>query len=186
MPILNIASYKFITLNDIALLRETLLSFCTAHQLKGTILLSAEGINLNLAGTQENIHLFIHQLHQDTRFADMRFRETWSESQPFKRMKVKLKKEIITLRQEAVQAVAQRAPSISPSELKTWLDEQREMILLDTRNDYEIEMGTFSGAVNLALQDFCQFGDASRQLEKNKPIVMFCTGGIRCEKAALH
>lgn len=184
MTILNIAGYKFIPLTELAVLREQLLPACL--ELKGTILLSPEGINLSLAGTQESILALQTFLKSDERFADLCFHETYSTYQPFKRLKIKLKKEIITLRQPEADPTTTRAPSLAPQDLKQWLDEQRDITLLDTRNDYEIALGTFTGAVNLHLDDFSALPDSLENIERDKPVVMFCTGGIRCEKAALY
>jgi|SRR5579885_881180 UPF0176 protein len=186
MHILNIAGYRFVSLDNIEILRETLLEQCKKHALKGTILLSREGINISLAGTTENIHSIIQILNHDERLADIRFHMTHSAFQPFKRLKVKLKKEIITMRKPQANPIELRAPSISPEAFKQWLDEKKDITILDTRNDYEVRFGTFAGAVNLKIDDFVQFPSASTAIGKNKPIVMFCTGGIRCEKAALY
>lgn len=186
MQILNIAGYKFIALSDLPQLQNELYELCHRHELKGTILLSREGININLAGTEANLGIFQEILQTRKDFTNMVFHQTYSATIPFKRLKIKLKKEIITLRKPEINATEKRAPSLPPEILKQWLDEQRDLTLLDTRNDYEIQFGTFSGAVNLNLTDFSQFPAAIQSLEKNKPIVMFCTGGIRCEKAALY
>lgn len=187
MQILNIAGYKFIEMNDLDALRMTLLSQCEGFKLKGTILLSPEGINISLAGARPDISAFKSILASDERFADMRFHHTYSSQQPFQFLKVKLKNEIITLRQGDVAPLRDnRAPDISPAELKKWLDEKRDITLLDTRNDYEYRFGTFSGAINLHLHNFGELPEAVRDLDKQKPVVMFCTGGIRCEKAAIY
>lgn len=182
----NIAGYKFVTLTDLPELKGIFLEKCIFWSLKGTILLSAEGINVSLSGSHEMISQFKAYLRQDNRFADMTFRESISSEQPFKRMKVKLKKEIITMRQPDVKPEESRAPSITPKELKNWLDEGRDIRILDTRNDYEVQFGTFHRAINLRLKDFSEFPEKSKSLEKDKPIIMFCTGGIRCEKAAIQ
>ncbi len=186
MKISLIAGYKFIELHDLTAWRDYFLEVCHAHFLKGTILLSHEGINLNIAGFEQEINAFKKILDEQTLFANIAFHETFSSTLPFKRLKIKIKKEIITFRQTAVDVGHQRAPSLSPEQFKQWLDEKRDITILDTRNDYEVELGTFKGAVNLHLQDFTSFSVASAQLPHNKPIVMFCTGGIRCEKAALY
>lgn len=187
MHIQNIAGYKFIALAELSDLRSGLLAKCESLDLKGTILLSAEGVNLNLAGTSDKIAAFKQFLQQDTRFSDMTYRESVSQAQPFKHVKVKIKKEIITMRRDDVRPEAARAPSITPAELKQWLDENRDVTILDTRNDYEVRFGTFENAVNLQIKDFCEFPEAAEKIvERDKPIVMFCTGGIRCEKAAVH
>ncbi len=186
MAITNIASYKFIQLTDLAALRYELLADCMACNLKGTILLSQEGINLNLAGVTAEVDAFKKILLLRTEFADLTFRESISASQPFKWMKVKIRKEIITMRRPEVRPATQRAASISPSTLKQWLDEKRDITLLDTRNDYEVRFGTFTNAQHFQLRDFSNFPSAAAALAAQAPIVMFCTGGIRCEKAALH
>lgn len=185
MQILNIASYKFIALTDLSERCSTFLEKATLLGLKGTILLSAEGININLAGLPEDIAEFIRFLHSDTLFSDMTFRESYSDFQPFKHMRVKIKQEIITLRQPDIHPENQTAPDISPEEFKKWLDEKRDMTILDTRNDYEVRFGTFENAQQLHLDDFGGFPAAIDQVSREKPVVMFCTGGIRCEKAAL-
>lgn len=186
MPILNIAGYKFVPLANIADLRLELLDFCKSLFLKGTILLSEEGININLAGTSENITLFKNHLNRYPELQHLTFRESYSTFQPFDRIKVRIKKEIITLRRPEVRPDCEQAPAISPQKLKQWLDEKRDILLLDTRNDYEIRFGSFQNAVTLPIKDFKKFPDAIENIPNKKTIVMFCTGGIRCEKAALH
>lgn len=186
MQILHIAGYKFISIRDKEALRKILLDLSTDLGLKGTILLSEEGINISLSGTSETISSFLVSLKADPRFSDMTFHETYTDTHPFQYLKVKLKNEIITLRKPEVDAVAKRAPSISPTVFKQWLDEKRDITLLDTRNDYEVRFGTFTNAVNLQLADFGELPAAIDTLNHDKPIVMFCTGGIRCEKAALY
>jgi UPF0176 protein len=186
MKILNLAGYKFIPLHDLATLQDHLLHQCRTLGVKGTILLSTEGININLAGTISDMAAFKTELKSDTRFADMSFHETYSATLPFKTLKVKLKKEIITLRKPEATPIETRAPSITPELLKEWLDEKRDITLLDTRNDYEVRFGTFTGATHLNLKDFGELPNALQNIPKTKPIVMFCTGGIRCEKAALY
>lgn len=187
MQTLNIAGYKFIELKDLEILRADLQAQCEALALKGTILLSPEGINISLSGARQAIVNFKSTLASDERFADMRFHHTYSSSQPFQAFKVKLKQEIITMRQGDVAPLQHhRAPDISPIELKKWLDEKRDITLLDTRNDYEYRFGTFTGAMNLHIHHFGELPEAVRDLDKQKPLVMFCTGGIRCEKAAIY
>jgi UPF0176 protein len=186
MQITNIAGYKFLSLSELAALQAGWLSQCESLHLKGTILLSEEGVNVTLAGMDDEITSFKSFLKRDARFADMTFRESVSAYQPFKHLKIKLKKEIITMRRPEVSPELQRAPSISPEEFKQWMDENRDITILDTRNDYEVRFGTFRGAVHFQLENFCGFPEASSQLDPQKPVVMFCTGGVRCEKAGLH
>lgn len=185
MQINNIASYKFVALAQLSELRKTLYDQCVTLGLKGTILLSVEGINLSIAGQMDGIAAFKHYLQQDDRFAGMTYRESASNYLPFERLKVKIKKEIITMRSNDIHPEITRAPAISPQEFKKWQEECRDMVILDTRNDYEVQLGTFNNAVNLHLNEFSEFPQAAECLPKEKPIVMFCTGGIRCEKAAL-
>jgi UPF0176 protein len=191
MNILNTAAYRFVHLekNELSLLQNKLRTLCIAQQLKGTILLSREGINLFLAGLPENIAFFKNYLQQDERFKDLIFKDSESDKIPFKRLFVKIKNEIITSGVAELDLLKeQRAPSIAPEELCTALDNEEEIILLDTRNDCEIEMGTFKNAKKLNISHFRQFENAVQQLDpalKEKTIVTFCTGGIRCEKAAL-
>jgi UPF0176 protein len=186
MQILNIAGYKFIALANLEALRERLWEQCMTLNLKGTILLSPEGINISLAGEANLIIAFIHFINASDSFNDLTFRESFSEIIPFKRLKIKIKQEIITFKQSHITPQAKRAPAISPSEMKQWLDEHRDMTILDTRNDYEVQFGTFKNAMHLAIEDFCDLAKESPKIPRNKPIVMFCTGGIRCEKAALY
>lgn len=186
MNILNIAGYRFVQLVDLVGLRYHFLSICDSFALKGTILLSTEGINISLAGEEANILSFKTCLTQDARFQAMRFHESYSTHVPFQRLKVKLKKEIITFRQNTSINESLRAPSITPVTLKKWLDEQKEITLLDTRNNYEVELGTFKNAINPNIEHFTELTERITSLDQKKPVVMFCTGGIRCEKAAQY
>lgn len=181
-----ISGYKFIQLDDLEKLQQTFLTTCAELILKGTILLSNEGININVCGSKSSIDSFKKYLKTDARFLDLPLLDTDSSSQVFQRLKVKIKNEIITFRNPNTNPSHHQAKQISPTTLKTWLDEKRDFILLDTRNQYEIEYGTFLNAINLNLKHFTDFPEAIHHLVKDKPVVMFCTGGIRCEKAALH
>lgn len=182
--ITHIAGYKFITLDNLPTWKSTFLAQC--ELLRGTILLSPEGININVAGLTSDIDAFRKMLYSFAEFEDMTFHETPSEKMPYQRMKIKLKKEIIAFRKPNIDPEKNRAPHISPQELKKWLDENRDFTLLDTRNDYEIEHGTFSKAIHLNIADFSEFSEASKQLDPTKTIVMYCTGGVRCEKAGIY
>ncbi len=191
--VLNISSYKFINLPDAAQLRETLLARTQALQLKGTILLAEEGINLFLAGPANDVRTFVSQLQQDIRFADLAPKESWSDAQPFKKMLVKVKGEIIRMNYPTIKPVDGRAPSVAPATVKRWLDQGcddngRPVVTLDTRNDFEVDAGTFDNAIDWRITKFTEFPDALRaHLDdlKDKTVVSFCTGGIRCEKAAI-
>ncbi len=186
MQIINMPAISSSPLDDLSVLRTTFMTICTELGLKGTILLSAEGINLTLAGVADSIRALQRFLEDDERFASMTFRESLSTFQPFRFMRVKVKKEIITLRQPDVRPELMRAPSVSPQALKQWLDEKRDITVLDTRNDYEVRFGTFDQAQHFGLKDFSEFPRVAQEVTKDKPVVMFCTGGIRCEKTALQ
>ncbi|MDX2218361.1 MAG: sulfurtransferase [Burkholderiales bacterium] len=191
-PVLNIAAYKFVTLTDLQDLRTALRALCEAHALKGTILLATEGINLFMAGGEAAVRAFLVDLRARAPFADLTVKESWSDTQPFGKLLVKLKKEIIPLGRPDIDPARDPAPRLSPADLKRWLDqgrddEGREVVMLDTRNTYEVERGTFVGAVDMQLDIFRNFGarlPAVADALKDKTIVSFCTGGIRCEKAA--
>jgi UPF0176 protein len=187
MQFINLAGYKFVSLDGLDDLKALLDRRCRELELKGTILLSFEGINVFLAGSDEATKSFQASNHADPRLADLRFKRSMSAYQPFDRMLVKIKKEIITLGMPGVDPAKERAPAIAPAELKRWLDEGRDIVLLDTRNAFEVDAGTFDKAMDLRLNSFGQFAQAVDRLDpslKDKAVVTFCTGGIRCEKAA--
>ena len=194
MSTVNISAYKFINLDDLPTLRERMLERCTALALKGTVLLAPEGINLFLAGTRRTIDAFMTWLHGDRRFADIAPKESLSDAPPFGRMRVKLKKEIITMRRPTIRPEGGRAPALDAPTLQRWLaqghdDDGRELLMLDTRNNYETAVGAFDGAVDYRLASFADFPAAiGTDLARyhDKTVVSYCTGGIRCEKAALH
>lgn len=194
MQIVNISAYKFITLDDTVELRPRMHAQCEQRALKGTILLAPEGINMFLAGPREAIDGFMAWLKQDARFADIEPKESPSDSQPFKRMLVRLKKEIITMRMPLIRPEEGRAPSVAPVTLKRWLDQGhddtgREVLLLDTRNAFEVDVGTFEQARDYRIAKFTEFPEqvaTHRDEFEGKTVVSFCTGGIRCEKAAIH
>lgn len=184
--IVNIAAYRFVALDRLAERRARLKADCEHGQLKGTILLSPEGINLFLAGTREAIDAFLVQLQQDKVFDGLTVKKSLSDVQPFARLKVKLKQEIIPFGIDGIDPETMTSPAVLPQTLRQWLDEGREITLLDVRNDYEIEHGTFVAARTLSLDHFRHLPAAVDQLSddlKQRPVVMFCTGGIRCEKA---
>lgn len=182
----NIAAYHFVRLEELKILRSRLLALCREENLKGTILLSGEGINLFVAGGGEGIENLLAELRSIAGLEDLAVKESESDHQPFTRMLVRIKKEIIAFGVEGIDPGRHTAPKVSATTLKQWLDEGRPLTLLDTRNDYEIKLGTFTGAKSLGLDHFRQFPQAAKQLPedlKTSPVVMFCTGGIRCEKA---
>lgn len=185
--ITNIAAYKFAPLANLAELRVELRELAKAQQLRGTILISPEGINLFVAGSRDGIDVLLQRVRAIPGLADLPVKESESDEQPFSRMLVKIKREIIAFGVEGIEPAHYTSPRVSPAELKRWLDEERGVTLLDTRNDYEIAAGTFENAITLPLDDFRNFPEAVAELPddlKERPIVTFCTGGIRCEKAA--
>ena len=188
---LNIAGYKFIILDvaELKMLRENLLSQANQFNIKGTILLSEEGINAFVAGEVENILQFKAYLLSLPKLADIIFKESFSEEIPFSRMLVRIKKEIITMGHVEIRPEKEPMPVVDPATLKRWYDEKRDFVILDTRNDYEVALGAFDNAIDLNIENFREFPDAVALLPKelkNKPVVTYCTGGIRCEKAALY
>ncbi len=171
-----------------------LLERASALGLRGTILLASEGINLFLAGAPAALREFLRTLREDARFAAIKAKESWSDSQPFRRLLVKVKREIIRMNQPAVQPSEGRAAALDPVILARWLgqgrdDEGREVVMLDTRNAFEVEHGRFEGALDWRLSRFSDFPLAFRQHRDElagKAVVSYCTGGIRCEKAAIY
>jgi UPF0176 protein len=182
----NISTYRFAELTGLKDLREELIGDCKAWNLKGTILLSTEGINLFVAGEAASIDLLLGKLRKIPGLEGLEPKVSISERQPFNRMLVRIKREIISFGVESIRPADYTSPKIAATELKKWLDEGRPVTLLDTRNDYEVSLGTFKGALIPHINTFREFPEAVRKLPeelKDKPVVMFCTGGIRCEKA---
>ncbi len=185
--ITNISCYKFAPMADLKPLREELATLCKNWDLKGTILLSTEGINLFVAGPREKIDALVDRLHAIPGLEDLTPKISISDDQPFNRMLVKIKKEIIAFGVEGIDPARRPAPRMTARELKQWLDEGRPVTLLDTRNDYEVKLGTFKHALPIGINQFRDFPAAVARLPeelKEQPVVTFCTGGIRCEKAA--
>jgi UPF0176 protein len=193
-PILNIAAYQFVRLEALEDLRVQMLDALNSHQLKGTILLAGEGINLFLAGQALQTREFLVWLRADQRFSAIEVKESWSDEQPFNKALVKVKNEIIRMNHPAIQPETGRAHFISPSKLAEWLDRGtddlgRPVVMIDTRNQFEVEYGTFENAVHFNIQKFSEFPEAiqAHQAElADKTLVSFCTGGIRCEKSGLY
>ena len=185
--ILNIATYRFVAIADSAKLKAQWLPRLQVLGLKGTILLAPEGINMFLAGAETEVHAFLAMVSDDARFADLDVKKSWSDSVPFARLKIKLKREIVSFRQTGVDPIHAPAPFMQAEELKRRLDAGEDIVLLDTRNDVEVAKGTFDRALFWGNRNFTEFADAARahigEL-KDKTVVSFCTGGIRCEKAA--
>lgn len=192
-PVSNIAAYLFVTIDDIEPLRQQWQQRCDALSLKGTILIAPEGINLFLAGDPQAIEGFLTEVRAQPRFASLQVKYSQSESQPFRRMSVKQKKEIITMKRPLIRPEEGRAPSVDAATLARWLDagrddENRPVVLMDTRNAFEVDYGTFRNALDYRIGKFSDFPaevePRSREFD-GKTVVTFCTGGIRCEKAAI-
>jgi UPF0176 protein len=184
--IINISGYKFFRLVNPGALRPRLRNACLRLGLKGTILVSPEGISVFLAGLPAAMGEFISFLKSDERFADMDFKESFSAKQPFNRLLVRLKKEIIAF-DFPFDPSQHKGRYLDPKVLKQWLDDKRDIVLLDTRNDYEVEIGSFTQAIKPPMKSFKDFRQVVQSLDpalKEKPIITFCTGGVRCEKAA--
>lgn len=185
--VVNIAGYRFTDLPDRDALVPVLQSVCDDAGLKGTVLVAEEGINFFLAGSQTSLDLFINHLEQDARLRDIPLKISYTTYQPFNRMNVRRKKEIISVGIDHIRPHEFTGESISPADLKRKLSSTHPPHVLDTRNDYELRIGTFENAVDLEIASFRDFPKAIRSLPermKQEEIVMFCTGGIRCEKAS--
>ncbi|WP_307215540.1 sulfurtransferase [Microbacterium sp. SORGH_AS_0888] len=193
-PVLNVSAYLFTRIDEPHELRPVLRERAQLAGLLGTILLAEEGINLFLAGDASAVRGFLDTLRDDERFAALTAKESWSEVVPFGRLIVKVKREIIRMDRPEVRPQDGRAPAVSPATLRRWLDrgrddEDREIVLVDTRNAFEVDYGTFAGAKDWRIERFTQFPEAAlvhRDDLAGKTVVSFCTGGIRCEKAALY
>jgi len=191
--ILNAAAYQFTPIADPPVLAEQLHAWTEEACLRGSALVAPEGINLFLAGHEAGVRDVFTRLHADARFAGMRVKYSHSKSQPFARLKVKVKPEIISFRREDASPLARRAATVSPAVLSQWLaqghdDAGKRVVMLDTRNQQEVEYGTFSGALSLPIDKFTDLPGAlepHRESLADATVVSFCTGGIRCEKAAL-
>ena len=186
MPVVNIAAYHFVTLDELPRRREELRELCERLELMGTILLSDEGINIFVAGGRSGVDELLAFVRADPLLAELAVKESFSDRQPFRRMLVKIKEEIIAFGVDGVDPRQRTSAKLSAQELKKWLDEGRPVTLLDTRNDYEVEVGTFRNALPIGVDEFRDFPEAVSRLDedlKQQPVVMFCTGGIRCEKA---
>jgi UPF0176 protein len=193
-PYVNIAAYKFITLDNLEDLRPQYQAECARLSLKGTILLTPEGINMFLSGLRADIDQYLAWVRSDARLADLEVKESLSSEQSHKRMLVKIKKEIITMRMPLIKPEEGRAPFVEAHTLKRWLDQGHDdagkpVVMVDTRNDFEVDVGTFTDTVDYRIKKFTEFPEviaAHKADFEGKTVVTFCTGGIRCEKAAIH
>jgi UPF0176 protein len=185
-PIVNMAFYRFVELDGLDALREEIQESALAHGLRGTVLLAEEGINGMLAGLPRAVDQFAEWLSAKPPFEGIEFKRSRSKDVPFGKLVVKIKPEIVTMRVDGVDAVSRTAPHLPPEQFREWLRANEDMVVIDTRNDYEYQLGTFRGAVNPDTEAFNEFPDYVRRRRdelEDKKVVMFCTGGIRCEKA---
>ncbi len=191
--VLNISAYKFVALADTARWCERIRAQAQGAALKGTVLLADEGINLFLAGADHAVRGFVTWLVGHEEFADLTVKASWSAGVPFGRLRVKVKPEIIRMNHPTIRPQAGRAPVVDAKTLARWLDagaddRGRELALLDTRNAFEVDLGRFRGAHDWRISKFSEFAQAlpaHRAELAGKTVVTYCTGGIRCEKAAL-
>jgi UPF0176 protein len=182
------ALYKFVTLEDFAGLRQPLLAAMKAHGVKGTLLLAEEGINGTISGGRDAIDGFLDELKSDARFADIDHKESFCDEEPFYRSKVKLKKEIVTIGVDGVDPNRQAGTYVNPADWNALISDP-DVLLIDTRNDYEVALGTFAGAADPKTSSFGEFPKfVSNNLDpaRHRKVAMFCTGGIRCEKASSY
>ncbi|KTC66102.1 rhodanese domain protein (plasmid) [Legionella adelaidensis] len=182
------AFYKFIPLDDYESLKNPLLAVMKENRILGTVLLAHEGINGSIAATPEDIIAFYNHLHADPRFSDLVFKETYDDMMPFEKAKVKFRKEIVTLGVPDVNPLKSCGIYVSPEEWNTLINDP-DVVVVDTRNDYEVELGTFKNAIDPKTENFRDFPEYVKNNlmdKKDKKIAMFCTGGIRCEKSTSY
>lgn len=180
--------YKFFPFEDYAEHRENLLNKMLELQIRGTILLASEGINGGFAGSREAMDAFYQYMRQDARLSDLRFKETVDAANPFDKVKVKLRKEIVTMGVRGVDPLKATGEYLEPDAWHEFIQDP-DVLVIDTRNDYEYELGTFKNAINPNTENFRNFPDyVEKELsdKKDKKIAMFCTGGIRCEKSTAY
>lgn len=182
------AMYKFVALENYKALRQPLLDFMREQNIKGTLLLASEGINGTVSGTREGIDALLAYLNSDQRICPVSYKESVHQEQPFYRTKVKLKKEIVTMGIEGIDPRHTVGTYVKPKDWNALISDP-EVTLVDTRNDYEIEIGTFQNAINPNTDTFRAFPEYVKEnldVKKHKKVAMFCTGGIRCEKSTAY
>ncbi len=189
---LTAALYKFVSLPNYLALQAPILAACKQHHIKGTLLLAEEGINGTIAGLPDDIHQVLHFLRTDplfeNKFSDLEHKESYADEHPFYRMKVRLKKEIVTLGVPGVSPTKTAGIYVKPEDWNALISDP-DVILIDTRNDYEVDIGTFKGAIDPKTTNFREFPEyVAKHFDKtkHKKVAMFCTGGIRCEKASSY
>ena len=190
---LTAALYKFVELPDCAGLKPSLQAVCDANNVKGTLLLATEGINGTIAGLPSGVHAVLAHLRADARLADLTHKESWADEPPFLRMKVRVKKEIVTLGVAGVSPTRMAGSYVKPHDWNALISDP-DVVVVDTRNDYEVQIGSFKGALDPNLKTFADLpewvaaqeqagGVLSGRSSKKLKVAMFCTGGIRCEKS---
>ncbi len=188
---LTAAFYKFVDLPDYEARKAPLLAFCESRQVKGMILLAREGINSTIAGAADDVHAVLAYLRSDPLLADLQHKESWSDKAPFYRMKVRLKKEIVTMQVPGISPTTMAGTYVKPEDWNALISAP-DVVVVDTRNDYEVEIGTFAGAIDPHIKSFAELPAWVEQSEllgqsgKKPRVAMFCTGGIRCEKSTAY
>lgn len=188
LPIVVAALYKFVALEDFEAIQPKLLAFCQNQNIKGTLLLAPEGINGTIAGKREDIDAVLSYLNSDSRLVELEHKESYVDEMPFLRMKVKLKKEIVTLGQPGVSPINLSGTRVDPKDWNNIISDS-DVVVIDTRNQYEVDIGSFKGAISPVTDSFREFPEYVKENldpNKNKKVAMFCTGGIRCEKASSY
>ncbi|MDD7910379.1 rhodanese-related sulfurtransferase [Pseudovibrio exalbescens] len=186
MPqVLVVALYKFVPFEDFESHREPLLEFCKARDIRGSLLIAKEGMNGTVAGEEKHVRDLLDHIKSDPRFADLTHKESWAERIPFRRMKVRLKKEIVNMGLPTIDPRQTVGTYVKPEDWNALISDP-DVVVIDTRNDYEVAMGTFERAIDPETETFKEFPDWVKEhgeLKQAKKVAMFCTGGIRCEKA---
>ncbi len=182
------ALYKFVALDDYEAIRAPLQNVMKENDIKGTLLLAKEGINGTVSGSREGIDALLNWFRQDERLKDIVYKESFDEQQPFYRTKVKLKKEIVTMGVEGLDPRKVVGTYVKPEDWNALISDP-EVVVIDTRNDYEVQIGTFKHAVNPntdSFREFPEYAEKNLNPDKHKKVAMFCTGGIRCEKSTAY
>jgi len=182
------ALYKFVTLDNHVDLKPPLLDFMQSHNVRGTLLLAKEGINGTVAGSRKDIDALLNHLRSDARLAELSYKESFTNEMPFLRTRVKLKKEIVTMGIEGIDPKHVVGTYVKPKDWNALISDP-DVILIDTRNDYEVQVGTFKNALNPDTESFREFPQYVKDKldpNKNKKVAMYCTGGIRCEKSTAY
>ena len=182
------AIYIFVPIDDVHLLQKKLRALCENYTIQGTLLIAEEGLNGTIAGSDENIRIFLEKLQKDKRFNTCEIKKSYAKIMPFHRMKIRIKKEIVTLGISGIDPVKQRGTYVSAEQWNDLLDDP-DTLVIDTRNDYEVAIGSFEGAIHPNTKNFTEFPDFVKNHlnpQLHKKIAMFCTGGIRCEKSTSY